>query len=162
MFGAQGADHVTIAVADVDAAVAFFALLGFREDHVARIDGGVPAAYMGMPGMRADHLTLALDGPPRFEIQLLRFDDEPPEDELDDETSPGHRDDAGSPTHLRRRGFNHLALRVADLDATSAHLRAHGVRPLNEPMTFISRRLEFFEGPEGVTIELVERVEPPD
>jgi hypothetical protein len=33
---------------------------------------------------------------------------------------------------------------------------AHGVRPLNEEMDYISRRLQFFEGPDGVTIELVE------
>jgi catechol 2,3-dioxygenase-like lactoylglutathione lyase family enzyme len=147
-FQVENADHVTVAVTDVDAAIAFFALLGFKEDHVARIDGGVPAAYMGMPTMKADHITLVLDREPRFEIQLLRFDDE--------QGSP-----ADPPSNLRRRGFNHLALRVDDLDAASAHLRANGVRPLNEPMTFISRRLEFFEGPEEVTVELVEWVDPP-
>jgi hypothetical protein len=42
-------DHVTIAVADAGPAIEFFALLGFRKDHVATIDGGLPARYMGMP-----------------------------------------------------------------------------------------------------------------
>ena len=65
-------DHVTIAVADAAPAIAFFALLGFREEHVTTIDGGEPAEYMGMPGMKARHITLALQGAePRFEIQLL-------------------------------------------------------------------------------------------
>src|SRR4030095_16282514 len=41
-------DHVTIAVADAGPAIEFFALLGFRKDHVATIDGGLPAQYMGM------------------------------------------------------------------------------------------------------------------
>ena len=49
-------DHVTIAVADAGAAIEFFALLGFRKDHVATIDGGLPARYMGMPGMKAQHI----------------------------------------------------------------------------------------------------------
>src|SRR4029077_13458426 len=68
-------DHMTIAVADAANAVEFFALLGFRKDHVATIDGGAPAQYMGMPAMKAKHITLRLEGcEPRFEIQLLEFD----------------------------------------------------------------------------------------
>jgi catechol 2,3-dioxygenase-like lactoylglutathione lyase family enzyme len=39
-------DHVTIAVADAGPAIEFFALLGFRKDHVATIDGGLPARYI--------------------------------------------------------------------------------------------------------------------
>jgi hypothetical protein len=31
---------------------------------------------------------------------------------------------------------------------------------LNEEMDYISRRLRFFEGPEGITLELVEWVDP--
>ena len=68
-------DHVTIAVADAKTAVEFFELLGFRTQHVATIDGGEPAQYMGMPDMKAQHITLALEGSePYFEIQLLEFD----------------------------------------------------------------------------------------
>ena len=71
-------DHVTIAVADAGPAIEFFALLGFKKDHVATIDGGLPARYMGMPGMKAQHITLVLEGAAYFfEIQLLEF--EPPQ-----------------------------------------------------------------------------------
>ena len=71
-------DHVTIAVADAATAIEFFELLGFRKQHVAMIDGGVPARYMGMPDMKAEHITLALEGSePHFEIQLLEFDPAP-------------------------------------------------------------------------------------
>ena len=42
-------DHVTIGVADAGPAIAFFALLGFRKDHVATIDAGIPARYMVCP-----------------------------------------------------------------------------------------------------------------
>ena len=55
-------DHVTIAVADAGPAIEFFELLGFRKQHVAMIDGGIPARYMGMPDMKAQHITLALEG----------------------------------------------------------------------------------------------------
>jgi catechol 2,3-dioxygenase-like lactoylglutathione lyase family enzyme len=140
-------DHVTIAVADAAAAIGFFELLGFQKQHVTTIDGGVPAQYMGMPDMKAQHITLVLEGAdPHFEIQLLEFDPKPPAD-------PGEH-----PTNLRRRGYNHLAFRVDDIGAVTDHLVANGVRMLSEEMDYISRKLRFFEGPEGVTLELVQWV----
>ena len=142
-------DHVTIAVADAPGAIEFFELLGFRQGHVATIDGGSPARYIGMPDMKAQHITLELVGAdPHFEIQLLAFD-------------PPAADDPGEhPTNRRRRGFNHLAFRVDDIEAVTRHLVAHGVPMLSEEMDYISRRLRFFEGPEGITLELVQWVEP--
>ena len=144
-------DHVTIAVADGESAIEFFALLGFREQHVAEIDGGEPARYMGMPDMKAQHLTLVLEeSDPHFEIQLLVFEPTPAEDT------------GAHPTNLRRRGYNHLAFRVDDIATVTAHLEANGVTMLSDEMDYISRRLRFFEGPEGITLELVEWVDVGD
>lgn len=141
-------DHVTIAVANATTAIEFFELLGFRKQHVAKIDGGPPARYMGMPNMKAQHITLVLEGAePHFEVQLLQFDPRPPDD-------PGER-----PTNLRRRGYNHLAFRVDDIGAVTRHLVANGVTMLSDEMNYISRRLRFFEGPEGITLELVQWVD---
>ena len=112
------------------------------------IDGGPPAQYMGMPDMKAQHITLALEGAePRFEIQLLEFAPTPPDD-------PGEH-----PTNLRRRGYNHLAFRVDDIEAVTTHLVANGVKMLSDEMDYISRRLRLFEGPEGITLELVQWVD---
>jgi len=121
-------DHITVAVTDAPAAIRFFELLGFRQGHVAMIDGGEPAAYMGMPDMKAQHISLA----------------------------PG--EEPGELPTNRRRGYNHLALRVDDIAAATAHLEANGVTMLSDEMDYISRRLRFFEGPEGITLELVEWV----
>ena len=141
-------DHVTIAVADAAGAIAFFGLLGFRKQHVATIDGGLPARYMGMPDMKAQHITLALEGAePPFEIQLLEFNPQPGDD-------PGNH-----PTKLRRRGYNHLAFRVDDIETATSQLVANGVKMLSDEMDYISRRLRFFEGPEGITLELVQRMD---
>jgi len=142
-------DHVTIAVADAPSAIEFFELLGFREAHVAIIDGGEPARFMGMPDMKAQHITLELVGAdPHFEIQLLGFDHPP-------DVDPGEH-----PTNRRQRGFNHLAFRVDDIEAVTTHLVDKGVTMLSDEMDYISRRLRFFEGPEGITLELVQWVGP--
>src|SRR5215470_5230673 len=123
-------DHVTFAVANAATAIKFFELLGFRKQHVVTIDGGPPARYMGMPDMKAQHITLVLeDAEPSFEIQLLEFDPRPPED-------PGEH-----PTNRRRRGYNHLAFRVDDIGTATKHLMANGVNMLSEEMDYISRRV---------------------
>ena len=141
-------DHVTIAVGNAAKAIEFFEVLGFRKRHVTMIDGGPAAQYMGMPDMKAQHITLVLEGAePRFEIQLLEFAPTAPED-------PGKH-----PTNLRRRGYNHLAFRVDDIGEATQQLLANGVKVLSEEMDYISRRLRFFEGPEGITLELVQRVD---
>ena len=137
-------DHVTIAVADAGPAIEFFALLGFRKEHVATIDGGVPARYMGMPGMKAQHITLALErADPRFKFGCSSS--------IRPQGHPG-----AHPTNLRQRGFNHLAFRVDDIEAVAAHLVANGVTMLSDEMDYISRKLRLFEGPEGITLELVQ------
>ena len=144
-------DHVTIAVANAASAVEFFALLGFRKERLATIDDGLPAQYMGMPDMKAKHITLALEGcEPRFEVQLLEFDPRAPDDPSE------------HPTNLRRRGYNHLAFRVDDIKAVTARLMASGVTMLSDEMDYLSRRLRLFEGPEGITLELVQWVDSGD
>src|SRR5262245_53499976 len=103
---------------------------------------------MGMPEINAQHITLALEGAePHFEIQLLEFDPKPPDD-------PGEH-----PTNLRRRGYNHLAFRVDDIKSVTDLLLAKGVNMLSDEMDYLSRKLRLFEGPEGITLELVEWVD---
>ena len=53
-------------------------------------------------------------------------------------------------------GNGHLAFRVDDIEAATAHLVANGVTMLSDEMDHISRKLRLFEGPEGITLELVQ------
>src|SRR5262249_19002473 len=68
-------------------------------------------------------------------------------------------DPGAHPTNLRRRGYNHLAFRVDDIASATEHLVANGVNLLSEEMDYISRKLRLFQGPEGITLELVEWVD---
>lgn len=137
-------DHLTIVVRDVEAARQFFALLGLREEKSVVIAGPQFAAYMGVAGIEAEHVTLALPcASPRLEVQLLRYHHPaPPQGPASDD--------------LTRPGLNHVCFAVDDLEAEVARLTAAGVRLRNEVMTFHDRKLVFLQGPEGVTVELAE------
>lgn len=145
----QGFDHVTIAVEDLDGAVAFFGLLGFERTRTAVVSGEEMSRYMGIDDWEADHVTLELPGVATHqEVQLLRFrrpEPRPDPDEAD----------------LARLGFNHVCFAVDDLDATVARLHAAGVRIRNDVLEFHDRRLVFVVGPGDVTIELAEWMDAP-
>lgn len=135
---------MTIVVREVEAAVRFFALLGFERDKAVVISGEPFATYMGVPGIEAEHVTLVLSKcTPRVEVQLLRYH---------------HPDAIPDPdvATLREVGFNHVCFAVDDLDAELARLRASGVETRSPVMDFHDRKLVFLRGPEGVTIELAE------
>jgi catechol 2,3-dioxygenase-like lactoylglutathione lyase family enzyme len=139
----EGFDHMTVVVGDLDAAIAFFALLGFEERIAVVAQGEVISNYMGIDDWEADHVTLVLaDAPTHQEIQLLRFH----------RPLPAPDEGAGS---LARIGFNHVCFRVTDLDATLAHLAAHDIAPRGDVFDFHDRRLVFLDGP-GIVVELAE------
>lgn len=137
-------DHVTVVVRDVEAAKRFFGLLGFRFDKSVVIAGAPFAGYMGVDGIEAEHVTLALQGAsPRTEVQLLNYRHPAPRPD------PAIRD-------LTKLGLNHICFAVDDLTAEVARLRAAGVTLRGEVLDFHSRKLVFLDGPEGITVELAE------
>jgi catechol 2,3-dioxygenase-like lactoylglutathione lyase family enzyme len=58
-------DHLTIVVQDVERAKAFFGVLGFKEAKSVVIAGEPFASYMGVPDIKADHVTLVLENASR-------------------------------------------------------------------------------------------------
>jgi catechol 2,3-dioxygenase-like lactoylglutathione lyase family enzyme len=144
-----GFDHITLAVADLEAAEAFLAILGFQRDKAVVASGSVMSAFMGIPEWEADHVTLVLHGASeRQEIQLLRFHH--PDLEIDEQSG-----------FLARSGFNHVCFRVDDLDRALALFAESGHTPRNALMDFHDRRLVFLDGPAGVVVELAEWKTPP-
>jgi len=140
----QTLDHVTIVVRDVEAAKQFFGLLGFKEDKSVVTAGPKFSTYMGVDGIEAEHVTLALANVSlRTEVQLLRY--RPP--------NPLPNSAIGN---LTRPGFNHVYFTVDDLEAEVARLKAKGIQLRNEVMHFHNRTLVLLSGPEGVTVELAE------
>jgi len=135
-------DHVTLVVRDLNAARMFFGLLGFKETTAVVISGKTMDDYMGVSGIEADHVTLAIENP-HTEVQLLHY------------RHPEMIDDRDI-RQLNKIGFNHICFAVDDLEGEIAKLTAAGVKLRNKMMDFHSRKLVFLDGPEGVTVELAE------
>jgi catechol 2,3-dioxygenase-like lactoylglutathione lyase family enzyme len=128
-------DHITAVVGDVDAAA----------EAMKRLLGVPPAASLSLPGMAIRSFAL-VDG----EIHLTA------------PTGSGPVDD-----HYRAHGasFHHIALRVADLDASLSELSSRGFRPLGDPIETAPGLREVFLDPAtagGLLIQLVERRHPTD
>jgi catechol 2,3-dioxygenase-like lactoylglutathione lyase family enzyme len=137
-------DHVTFVVQDMAEARRFFGLLGFEVDIDVIISGGVIAEYMGIEGIEAQHVTMVLAGSPvRQEIQLVKYHhpDPIPDQHIND---------------LNKVGYNHVCFAVEDIEAEVERLKAHGVKFRNKIMDFHNRKLIYFYGPEGVTLELAQ------
>ena len=137
-------DHITLVVRDVEAAKRFFALLGFEHDRSVVISGETFSAYMGVPDIEAEHVTLVLSGAtPRVEIQLLAYRTPEPV------PNPNVED-------LHTIGFNHVCFAVHDLDGEVRRLRAAGIGTRTDVLDFRGCKLVFLRGPEGITVELSE------
>ena len=119
-------------------------MLGFSQTQSVVISGKIMENYMGVAGIEAEHVTLALENvSPRTEVQLLRY---------------RHPEAIADPSiaKLNKLGFNHICFAVDDLDVMVGKLKAAGVRLRNEIMQFHSRKLVFVYGPEEITVELAE------
>ena len=100
---------------------------------------------MGVTGIEAEHVTMALTGAvPRTEVQLLVY-----------------RAPAATPNptieQLNTLGYNHICFAVEDLDAEVRGLAASGIETRTKVLDFHGRKLVFLRGPEGITVELSER-----
>ena len=129
-------DHVGIAVADLDAAIAFYEkAYGMRCAHVeVNEEQGVREAMMEV-------------GESGSYVQLLA--------PLNPDTTIGKFLDKNGP------GFQQMAYRVDDLDAVSEHLRSEGLRLLyDEPRTGTAGSRVNFVHPKSAGGVLVELVEP--
>lgn len=145
----KNADHVTLVVSDLQTAKQFFHLLNFIEVYTTVIEGEPFSSYMSIPGLKADHVTLVLyhgdeEAKPRFEIQLLHFHH--PDPQIDVNIS-----------RLDKYGYNHLCFAVTNIQECMEKLRKNNVKILSEVLHFHARKLVFFEGPDGIVLELTER-----
>ena len=146
--GLRGADHIGFTVPDLDEA----------EHFLVDVLGAVPVYVLGAKRADDDWMSTQLGVHPRTVIREIRFYrlgsgtnlEVFQYDSADGQAPPPRNSDIGG---------HHLALYVDDLDAAVAHLRAHGVDVMGEPVASAGasagQRWIYFRSPWGMQFELV-------
>jgi catechol 2,3-dioxygenase-like lactoylglutathione lyase family enzyme len=144
----RGADHLGVTVPDLDEAERF----------LVDVLGAEPVYTLGAKRADDDWMTTQLGVHPRTVIREIRFYrlghgtnlEVFQYDAADGQAGPPRNSDIGG---------HHLALYVDDLEAAVAHLRAHGVAVMGEPVASAGasagQRWIYFRSPWGMQFELV-------
>lgn len=141
----QRMEHVGIVVDDLKAATSFFIELGLEVKGETPVSGHWVDRIVGLEGVRAEIAMLETkDGHGRLE--LTKYHSPPSQDRH--QHAP-----ANAP------GIRHVAFLVEDIDATVAGLLARGTELVGEVVQYEnSYRLCYVRGPEGIIVELAERI----
>jgi catechol 2,3-dioxygenase-like lactoylglutathione lyase family enzyme len=141
----QRMDHVGIVVDDLAAATAFFVELGLKLQGEWSVEGGWVDRVVRLEGVRVEAAMVETpDGHGRLE--LVKF-----------HAPSGRGGDRHAPANTP--GIRHVAFAVDDIDAVVARLRARGAELVGEVERYgDSYRLCYIRGPEGIIVELAERI----
>jgi catechol 2,3-dioxygenase-like lactoylglutathione lyase family enzyme len=149
-------DHVNLVVQDLEKMTAFYRdVLGLKVTKQVTISGEWVDHVVGLKAAVGDVVYLELATGPR--IELIRY-------RAPDAQRPAGLEQSNTP------GIRHIALRISQIDATVAKLRAAGVEFLSdvqmvppEQVTYaggIRKRLVYFRDPERNLIEFCEYAAP--
>jgi catechol 2,3-dioxygenase-like lactoylglutathione lyase family enzyme len=141
----QRMDHVGMVVDDLVAATAFFGELGLRLQGEWPVEGGWVDRVVGLEGVRVEYAMVETpDGHGRLELTKFH-------------APSGRGGDRHAPANTP--GIRHLAFAVDDIDAVVASLRAHGTELVGEVENYEDiYRLCYVRGPEGIIVELAEKI----
>ncbi|MBI5692773.1 MAG: VOC family protein [Verrucomicrobia bacterium] len=148
----QGIDHLNLVVSDLARSVRFYTeVLGFRKTADVTMEGAWIETIIGLRGVKG---LVAFVEPPGggTRIELLQY------------VTPAG---AALPDNSRANtlGLRHFALRVDDIAAMAARLRAAGVTLFSDPVKVPrgvvrfaagDKTLLYFLDPDGVIVELAE------
>jgi catechol 2,3-dioxygenase-like lactoylglutathione lyase family enzyme len=141
----QRMEHVGIVVDDLAGATEFFVALGLELQGERPVEGGWVDRVVGLEGVRVEIAMMETpDGHGRLELAKFHA----PSSRGGDRHAP-----ANTP------GIRHVAFAVDDIDAVVASLRARGTELVGEVERYKdSFRLCYVRGPEGIIVELAERI----
>jgi catechol 2,3-dioxygenase-like lactoylglutathione lyase family enzyme len=137
-------DHVGVVVDDLAAATAFFVELGLELQGEGQVEGEWVDRVVGLEGIRAQIVMLQTpDGHGRLELTKFQ--------------APSAEGAEHAPPNTL--GIRHLAFAVDDIDAAVAGLRGRGAELVGQVERYKdSYRLCYVRGPEGIIVELAERI----
>lgn len=143
--GVKSFDHVGVVVDDLEAATTFFLDLGLEREGGGSIEGEWMDKVVGLDDVRAELVVVRTpDGSGKLELTKYHR----PADE-----------ESAHPSLANRLGIRHIAFVVDDLDTIVNGLRDKGVDTIGEVENYEDTfRLCYVRGPEGLIVELAERI----
>ncbi|GAA2151554.1 VOC family protein [Actinomadura napierensis] len=139
-------DHVSIVVADLEAAVAFFTELGMELEGRAPIEGRAAERVNGFDDLRA-------------EIAMMRTPDDHGRLELTKFHSPAAISAEPDPAPSNTLGIRSIMFEVDDIEGTVARLRPHGAELVGEIVRYEDVYLLcYVRGPQDVIVALAEKL----
>jgi catechol 2,3-dioxygenase-like lactoylglutathione lyase family enzyme len=137
-------DHVGIIVEDLAAATAFFVDLGLELEGETSMEGESVDRLLGLEGVQTDFAFVR--APDGHGLELIKF------------RSPSSP--AGDPhAPANTIGLRHITFAVDDIDAALERLEAHAPELVGEVVRYEnSYKLCYIRGPEGIIVELAEKL----
>lgn len=138
-------DHVGVVVNDLEAATEFFLDLGLEREGATSVQGEWVDNVIGLKDVLAEVVWLRTpDGSGKLELSKFHT----PADNQGPHAAAANR-----------LGIRHIAFVVDDLDAIVAKLRAKGMNTVGVVHDYNDVfRLCYIRGPEGILVELAERI----
>ena len=138
-------EHLGAVVEDLDAAADFFLALGLEQEGRTTVAGEVVDRINGLDGVRAEVVILRTpDG--SFALELAKYH------------SPADTEGVQVPP-ANRLGYRHLLFEVSDVNGMVERLADMGYGLVGEVQDYgDSYRLVYVRGPEGLIVELAEKL----
>jgi catechol 2,3-dioxygenase-like lactoylglutathione lyase family enzyme len=139
-------DHISVVIDDLDAAIAFFTVLGMTREGGTTVSGEWVDRINGIEGIDADIVMMTTpDGHGRLELTKFR------NPEL------VAQEPAVAPPNTL--GMRSVMFAVESIDDTIARLRAHGGELMGEVVPYKDLfRLCYMRGPAGIIVALAEEL----
>ncbi len=138
-------EHIGVVVSDLQAAIEFFQEVGLELDGETSVEGPLVDRVIGLEGASSD-------------IAILRTPDGHGKVELAQFKSPAYEGESG-PEPSNAPGIRHLLFAVDDLHDTVDRLQARGAELVGEVVNYEDTYwLCYIRGPEGIIVELAERI----
>ncbi|MBG6093988.1 VOC family protein [Actinomadura viridis] len=139
-------DHVSIVVADLEAAIAFFTELGMELEGRAPIEGSWAERVNGFDDLRVD-------------IAMMRTPDGHGKLELTKFHAPAAISAEPDPAPSNTLGIRSIMFEVDDIEDTVARLRPHGAGLIGEIAQYEDIYLLcYVRGPQGIIVALAEQL----
>ena len=138
-------EHIGVVVGDLDAAARFFLALGFEQDGRMTVEGEVVDRIDGLDGVRAE-LVMMRTPDRSATLELVKY----------------HAPESGERAQhqpANRLGYRHVLFEVDDLHGLVDRLAEEGYGLVGEVQDYgTSYRLVYVRGPEGLIVELAEKL----